>query len=158
MPPPLSVYTSPMNCVVVCIGTDKISGDSLGPIVGSLLRDKHRLPCPVYGVEGKTVNGLNLADYRRFLLAHHPDSTVIAVDAAVGRPDELGTVKIRKGGIKAGGALGRDDPIGDVGVLGVVGIKGGDALATLMAVPYPEVVALAEKIALRIATTLKEAA
>ena len=147
-----------MNYVVICIGTDKISGDSLGPLVGSLLRERYALPCPVYGVEGKTVNGLNLPDYRRFLETHHAGCTVIAVDAAVGEESEVGTIKVRTGGIKAGGALGRDDPIGDVGILGVVGARGGDALSTLMAVPYPEVVELADLIAGKIAEALGQAA
>lgn len=140
---------------MVCIGTDKISGDSLGPIVGSLLRERYALPCPVYGVEGRTVNGLNLPDYQRLLACRHPDSAIIAVDAAVGEPHEVGTYKVRQGGVKAGGALGRDDPIGDIGILGVVGLKGGDALSTLMAVPYQEVLALADLIAAKIFQVLQ---
>lgn len=137
-----------MKCLILCIGTDKISGDSLGPAVGSLLRDRYRLPYPVFGVEGCCVNGINLPEYRQLLTAHYKDTPVIAVDAAVGDEHEVGTVKYRKGGVKAGGALGREsDYIGDIGILGVVGIKSHDALSTLMATPYSDVIALAERIA-----------
>lgn len=148
------VYTWRMNCVIVCVGSDKISGDSLGPLVGSMLREGG-VPCPVYGYLGKTVNGVNLDEYRRFLRRYHPFVPIIAVDAAVGNADEIGQIKYRLGGVQAGGAVGRSaPPLGDLAVLGVVGQKGGDVLASLLSVPYPEVEALAHKIVDRILDVL----
>lgn len=34
--------------VILCIGTDRLIGDSLGPITGSFLL-RYGCPCPVYG-------------------------------------------------------------------------------------------------------------
>ena len=148
-----------MNCVVVCVGSDKISGDALGPMVGTMLR-RRGLPCPVYGVEGDPVNGVNLAEYRDFLRRYHPNVPIIAVDAAVGKPDEIGCVKYRLGGVQAGGAMGRaEPPLGDLAVLGVVGPKGGDVLSSLLAVPFATVEVLAGRIADKLyrALALREA-
>jgi len=146
-----------MNCVIVCVGTDKICGDSLGPMVGNLLRHRYRVPCPVYGVEGRTVNGANLERYRAFLAAHYAGVPVIAVDAALGESTEVGHVRYRLGGVQAGGALGRHDAtVGHLAVLGVVGEKGKDALSTLLEVPFALVERLADRIARHIAETLTE--
>ena len=132
---------------MVCVGSDKISGDALGPMVGTMLR-RRGLPCPVYGVEGESVNGVNLAEYRGFLQRYHRGVPIIAVDAAVGRPDEIGSIKYRLGGVQAGGAMGRSEPpLGDLAILGVVGPKGGDVLSALLAVPFDIVERLAERIA-----------
>ena len=103
--------------VVICIGSDRVAGDMLGPLVGSSLRDEYRLPCPVYGWVGESVNGVNLESYLAMIGARHPGSTIIAVDAALGKEGDVGTVRLKKGGIKAGGALERrGERIGDLGV------------------------------------------
>jgi len=146
-----------MNCVIVCVGTDKVSGDSLGPMVGNYLRHRYAVPCPVYGVEGRTVNGVNLERYKAFLDAHYAGVPVIAVDAALGEEDEVGKIRYRVGGVQAGGALGRRNAtVGHLAVLGVVGVKGEDALGTLLEVPFDLVERLADRIARRLFDVLTE--
>lgn len=144
-----------MNCVIVCVGTDKICGDSLGPMVGRLLRHRYAVPCPVYGVEGQTVNGVNLERFKTFLDAHYAGVPVIAVDAALGEESEVGEIRYRLGGVQAGGALGRKNAtVGALAVLGVVGVKSEDALGTLLETPFALVERLAERIARRLADVL----
>ena len=143
--------------VVICIGSDRVAGDMLGPLVGSSLRDEYRLPCPVYGWVGESVNGVNLESYLAMIGARHSGSTIIAVDAALGKEGDVGTVRLKKGGIKAGGALERrGERIGDLGVIGVVaGEKPpAEVYATLLAVPFRLVESLAERIARLIACAL----
>jgi len=145
-----------MKCVIVCVGTDKISGDSLGPMVGSILRSRH-VPCPVFGVEGCTVNGVNLDRYRDFLARYYPGVPVVAVDAALGDASEVGQIRYRLGGVFAGGALGRRCAgLGNLAVLGVVGPKGEDALSTLLEVPLSAVERLAYRIADKLTEVLDE--
>lgn len=141
-----------MEFVVLCIGSDKISGDSLGPLVGGLLRDKYKLPCPVYGTVEAPVNGVNLPVYREMLTIFHPKAAVIAVDAAVGQKAEIGRIKIRSGGIKAGGAVAAPHKVlGSVGILGVVAEKCDNVLGALLETPFALVEILAEKVAVAIA-------
>ena len=142
--------------VVICIGSDRVSGDMLGPLVGSALREEYRLPCPVYGWVGESVNGVNLEQYLEMVEKKHPESALIAVDAALGKKEDVGRVRLKKGGIKAGGALERKgERIGDVGVIGVVaGEKpASEVYATLLAVPF----SLVESLAARIAGLIYEA-
>jgi len=136
------------NFVIVCIGCDKISGDALGPLVGELLRNKYNLPCPVYGTIEAPVNGVTMNEYREMLESYHNNADIIAIDAAVGSPEEIGKIKIRTGGIKAAGALNDSHKmLGSLGIMGVVAPKNGDVLGALLEAPFALVERLAEKIA-----------
>ena len=136
--------------VVICIGSDKVSGDMLGPLVGSALRDDYDLPCPVYGAVGESVNGVNLASYVRMIKRRHEGSRLIAVDAALGKESDVGKIRLKRGGVKAGGALDRKiDAVGDLGIVGIVAKESApkDVVRALLAVPFELVSALAQGIA-----------
>lgn len=136
--------------VVICIGSDKVSGDMLGPLVGSSLREKYHLPYPVYGAVGESVNGINLEEYLEMISVRHGESRIIAVDAALGKGEDVGRIRLKKGGIKAGGALDRaGEKVGDVGIVGVVAEERDpkDVYAALLGVPFSLVEELAKRIA-----------
>lgn len=137
-----------MKILFLCIGSEKICGDSLGPMVGTLLKEKYKVPFPVIGTEEHPVNGVNISRYKEHIKKYFPTHKIIAIDAALGEEKDLWEVRFREGGIKAGGAVGANNTmIGDVGILGVVGEKGKNAMQTLLNAPFPAVVNLAEKIA-----------
>jgi len=145
--------------VVICIGSDRVSGDMLGPLVGSSLREEYHLPCPVYGAVGESVNGVNLEEYLEMVRRRHEGCPIIAVDAALGKEEDVGRIRLKKGGIQAGGALERrGDRIGDVGIVGVVATEKSpdEVYGTLLAVPYRMVEALAAAIAHMIHVALSE--
>ena len=48
--------------VFVCIGTDRSTGDSLGPLIGTLLVEKNIHPFHVYGSLENPIHALNLAE------------------------------------------------------------------------------------------------
>ena len=48
--------------VFVCIGTDRSTGDSLGPLIGTLLVEKNIHPFHIYGSLENPIHALNLAD------------------------------------------------------------------------------------------------
>ena len=136
--------------IVICIGSDRVSGDMLGPLVGSSLKEKYHLPCPVYGAVGESVNGINLEEYLSMISSRHKESRIIAVDAALGRNEDIGRIRLKRGGIRAGGALDRaGERIGDLGIVGVVAEEREpkDVYAALLGVPFPFVEALAGRIA-----------
>ena len=147
-----------MGTVVVCIGSDKVSGDMLGPLVGSSLREEYHLCCPVYGAVGESVNGLNLGAYLAMLGEKHAADSVIAVDAALGKKADVGKIRLKRGGIRAGGALEKSfGKVGDVGIVGVVAEEQApDAVyAALLAVPFAFVSELASRIAKLIYSVLQ---
>ena len=47
------------DVVIVCFGTNAISGDSLGPLVGTLLTKKYNIGAFVYGTDEAQINGKN---------------------------------------------------------------------------------------------------
>lgn len=117
--------------VVVCIGTSKVVGDSVGPIVGEMLCASDADIC-VYGNMQKQINALNIKEYCQKLNKYHKDDIIIAVDSALGRTENIGKVRIVGGGIKPGGAFcDFHQRIGDIGIMAVVGQSDGDRMLEL---------------------------
>lgn len=111
--------------VYMCIGTEKVFSDSLGPRVGSLLNDNLRLPAFVYGLRNQNITAENLLYSYNFIKALHPNSKIVVIDAAVGALEQIGKVQICSGGIAPGAATNKNLPsVGDVGIIGIVAEKG----------------------------------
>lgn len=109
--------------VILCIGSDLAIGDSLGPIVGTMLKRKgfHGY---LYGTLKNPVTAKEVKYLNDFLKKTHPDSPVIAIDAAVGEDTDIGLIKVSDGALKPGsGANKRLGKVGDVSVLGIVAGK-----------------------------------
>ena len=60
-----------MKAVILCIGSEKICGDSLGPIVGSKLTAKYSVDAYVYGTVERPINRQNLKDYLTHVKENH---------------------------------------------------------------------------------------
>ena len=137
--------------VIICIGSTQVMGDSLGPMVGDLLRERYRVRAYVYGGMRAPVNGINYHEYCSHLKKRHPESLIIAVDACVGEETDVGKIKYLPRGLKAGEALKKNLPrVGDVGILGVVAPRGKDNLFALLNCPYSLVLNMSEQIAYNI--------
>ncbi len=107
--------------VVVCIGSDLAIGDSLGPIVGSMLKFKTQgLRVFVYGTLASPVTAKEIGYMRTFLKETHADSPVIAVDAAVGREGDIGLVKLHDKPLFPG--AGANKQLGSLGELSIMGV------------------------------------
>jgi putative sporulation protein YyaC len=141
--------------VIVCIGSTTISGDSLGPMVGDLLRKRYNLRAFIYGGFRNPVNASNYLAYIKFIKDKHPSSIIVAVDACVGDPSDIGKIKYTLFGIHAGGALKRQLPkIGDIGVLGIVASRQSDNLRALSSVPPQVVKYMSDTVALCVSKLL----
>lgn len=120
------------NPVFVCIGTEKVFSDSLGPKVGSLVNAKMEKPLFVYGLCDQNITAENLVYCHDFIRQMHPDSQIVVVDAAVGTTDQIGKIQISDGGIVPGAATNKNLPnIGDVSIVGIVADKGMSDFYTL---------------------------
>ncbi|MDE7163275.1 MAG: spore protease YyaC [Clostridia bacterium] len=111
--------------VIVCIGSDLSVGDSLGPVTGTKLKEKLKgLNVYVYGTLAKPITAHEVKYTSEFIKSTHPDSTVIAIDAAVGTAGDIGLIKVAKRALKPGsGANKRLAKVGDVSVMGIVAEK-----------------------------------
>ena len=111
--------------VIVCIGSDLSVGDSLGPVTGTKLKEKLKgYNVYVYGTLAKPITAHEVKYTNQFIKSTHPNSTVIAIDAAVGAAGDIGLIKVAKRGLKPGsGANKRLAKVGDVSVMGIVAEK-----------------------------------
>lgn len=109
--------------VVVGIGTNRSSGDSLGPMVGSRLTERfggHRL-VHIYGTLEKPVHALNMNKMFTHIAKTHPDAYVIAVDACLGQFFKIGTIQLVEEPLAPGASLGKTLPsIGNLHIKGII--------------------------------------
>lgn len=134
--------------VIVCIGSDRVTGDCLGPLVGHLLTTKYNVKTFVYGTLSRPVTALNLSENAKFIKQAHPRAKVLAVDAALGRPEDVGLIRINRGGVFPGSAVSKVLPkVGDFSVTAVVNSGGENAGFRLNATRLNFVMLLAEAIA-----------
>lgn len=118
------------NHVYMCIGTDKVFSDSLGPRVGTLLNQN--VNNFVYGMVEQNITAENLLYCYNFIKTLHPDSSIVVVDAAVGSCNQVGNVQLCDGGILPGAATNKNLPeVGDVGIIGIVAERGMSDFYTL---------------------------
>lgn len=111
--------------VVVCIGSDLAIGDSLGPIVGSMLKYKTQgVNAYIYGTLALPVTAKEIKYFQAFLKETHPAEQIIAVDAAVGADGDIGLMRLTNSPLYPGaGANKKLGSIGDISVMGIVAEK-----------------------------------
>lgn len=115
----------PREYIVVCIGTDRSTGDSLGPLTGTFLAEKRPRNLTVYGTIHDPVHATNLESYLEYIKDEHDNPFIIAVDACLGRNISIGQITAEQGPVKPGAALDKNLPdVGDIHLTGIVNISG----------------------------------
>lgn len=106
--------------IIVCVGSDLVLGDSLGPLVGTFLRRKN-ISSFVYGTLNFPITSKEIEYAKTYIKQMHPDSQIIAIDAALGDSDEVGLIKVINKGLKPGiGVNKKLGVLGDVSIMGIV--------------------------------------
>lgn len=101
--------------VIVCVGSDLAIGDSLGPIVGSMLRYKTQgLDCFIYGTLKAPVTAKEIRYLRSFLKETHRGRKIIAVDAAVGSEGDIGLIKILDSPLRPGAGANKNSAVSGI--------------------------------------------
>lgn len=135
------------DLVFLCVGTDRVTGDCLGPYVGHRLSTLNLPGVSVYGTLSHPVHALNLAAIRNEIFRHHPDSLVIAIDASLGQKKHLGYVTIANGSLYPGAAVHKKlPPVGHIHITGIVNIAGMLEQLTLQTTRLSRVISIAEQI------------
>lgn len=108
--------------VILCVGTDRVTGDSLGPLVGTFLSAYERENrIPVYGTLDSPVHALNLDDSWKQIKKKHPRSQIIAVDASLGSKKHLGYITLGWGSLKPGAGVQKNlSCVGDFFITGII--------------------------------------
>lgn len=106
--------------VFLCVGTDKNILDCLGPLVGTMVKEKAPDTC-LYGTLDDPLHARNLVPALREIRARHPGAFMVAIDASLGRADEVGLISIKEGSLFPGKALNKTLPaIGNMALTGTV--------------------------------------
>jgi len=112
--------------VFLCIGSDRATGDSLGPIIGYKLakHSKYR-KYHVYGTLAEPVHAKNLKETIDMIYRKHEDAFIIAIDASLGKSSHIGYITIGEGPLKPGAGVDKDLPeVGDIFITGIVNFAG----------------------------------
>jgi putative sporulation protein YyaC len=137
-----------LSPVILCIGTDRIIGDALGPMVGSILQKEAGESLSVYGTLPHTVHAMNLDRVLPAIKEKHPGQLMIAVDASLGTPENIGTIWIRPHGLKPGAGVSKNLPCaGDIAITGIVGRESSRPYLDLQTTRLATVAEMAERIA-----------
>lgn len=111
--------------IIFCIGTDRSTGDSLGPLIGTKLEEKGLSHFYVYGTLDEPIHAVNLIDKIEEINHIHQDPFIIGIDACLGRLKSVGNITIGEGPIKPGAGVNKDlTPIGNMHITGIVNVSG----------------------------------
>ena len=132
----------------LCIGSDRSTGDSLGPLVGyklqqgaktqtgtqiqpvSLVRGQVResgglSSAPLFGTLQQPVHAINLEETMNHIRTEYGDHVVVAIDASIGRHEHVGYITVGMGSLKPGLGVRKNlGAVGDVFITGIVGSGG----------------------------------
>lgn len=136
------------SVAVLFIGTDSNVGDSLAPLVGSLIEGSGAANAFIYGNLNCPITAADVPYICAYVKNAHPQSKIIVVDAAVGKKEDIGNVKVMQKSIRPGLGVNKIlPPIGDVSVIGVVAERSQNNLSLLGYAKVSCVYAMAKAIA-----------
>lgn len=111
--------------VIACIGTDRSTGDALGPLIGTILHEKKPTHFHVYGTLENPIHAVNLEEQLDFINKTHHNPFIIGIDACLGRLKSVGDVTLNMGALKPGAGVNKQlPPVGEVHVTGIVNVSG----------------------------------
>lgn len=119
-------YGNYSEIVFLCIGTDRITGDSFGPLVGNKLKkmfsDSSRYKnIMVIGTLSSPVSATNIEKEITNIYSFCKKPYIVAIDSALSKKENIGKVLISDGGMFIGRGLNKNiKPIGNISIKGVV--------------------------------------
>jgi len=111
--------------ILLCIGTDRSTGDCLGPLVGSKLAASGQNFFHVYGTLEHPVHASNLKQRLEEIYRHHENPLIIAVDSCLGSLESVGCANIGDGSLQPGAGVNKNlPPVGKIHITGIVNVGG----------------------------------
>lgn len=110
--------------VFVCIGTDRATGDCLGPLIGYKIQDMKYKKVHVLGTLDNPVHAKNLEEHLKELESYN-NPFIVAIDASLGKFERIGFVNIKEGPLSPGSGVNKSLPhVGDMHITGIVNMSG----------------------------------
>ncbi|GAA0136057.1 spore protease YyaC [Paenibacillus sp. YSY-4.3] len=143
--------------VVVCIGTDRSTGDCLGPLVGTALAKYNSPYFHLYGTLEDPVHAVNLKDILHQINTTFMDPYIIGIDACLGQTTSVGSIQVVQGPLRPGAGVNKElPPVGDIHLTGIVNVGGFMEYFVLQNTRLSLVMRLSEIIASSLYSAIKE--
>ena len=111
--------------IFVCIGTDRSTGDSLGPLVGYKLKYLSKNNIHIYGTLENPIHAKNMVEVLDKIKFSFINPYIVAIDSCLGSLSNIGKVFIQKKPLSPGLALNKQLPsVGEMSITGIVNISG----------------------------------
>lgn len=113
--------------IILCIGSDRSTGDALGPLIGYKLEPIFSFYNDTYllGTLENPVHAKNLEEKIDYIYGNFSNPFVIAIDASLGKLDKIGYLNIKDGPLSPGLGVNKKLPkVGDLSITGIVNIGG----------------------------------
>ena len=113
------------SIILLCIGTDRSTGDCLGPLVGNILSHESQKLIHIYGTLDKPVHAANLQETINQIYQIHQSPFIIALDACLGSIDNVGCITVGDGSLQPGAGVNKSLPlVGNMHITGIVNVGG----------------------------------
>lgn len=121
----LSAVSQHTNIIIVCVGTDRSTGDCLGPLVGSNLAKFNSPLFKIYGTLDEPVHAVNLSETLQQIDAEAKKPFIIGIDACLGQTSSVGNIQVAAGPVRPGAGVNKQlPPVGDMHITGIVNVGG----------------------------------
>ena len=118
--------------IFICIGSDRSTGDSLGPLVGYKLKNIYTNNIHIYGSLDCPVHAKNLSSTIDKINSYFNNPYIIAIDSCLGKASNIGKIIVKNEPLYPGAALNKQlSPVGNMSIMGIVNISGTFELLTL---------------------------
>ena len=143
----LKTVSHDREIIFFCIGTDRSTGDALGPLVGTNLC-KQNLPRErIFGTLDHPVHAINLQEQLEKANSLYENPFIVAVDACLGQLPNVGCIQIAEGPLKPGAAVHKElPPVGHMHITGIVNVSGFMEYFVLQNTRLSQVIHMAEHI------------
>ena len=118
-------YHQGMELIILCIGTDRSTGDSLGPLTGTMLEKIDYFPAHILGNINNPVHANNLKTIITKINNKFKNPFIIAIDAGLGKQSSVGCIDVKKGPLKPGTGVNKKlKEVGNMHITGLVNVSG----------------------------------
>ena len=150
----LKKYVLPGQPVIVmCIGSDRSTGDSLGPLIGHQFRDYISPGMYLIGDLNQPVHAANLNYCLKTISKTFDNPYIIAIDASLGKEDHVGYMTLATGPLKPGLGVKKKLPeVGDIHITGIVNSSRDMEFSTLQTTRLSIIFQIADAIVLALRT------
>src|SRR6056297_2383709 len=150
-------YKDNIKLLILCIGTDRSTGDSLGPLTGSFLQENNFFLADIIGNINNPIHASNLNKKLDSIYRKYQEPFIIAIDAGLGKKSSVGYIDVKKGPLKPGTGVNKNlTEVGDLHITGLVNVGGYMEYLVLQSTRLNIVLKMAKIIAMAIKKVIKE--